>query len=128
MANRNLYPLKGANSPGKTLITFGIAPNGTGTPTIVEDGLNFVASVTRSGVGVYAIVLSDTYLALAGIQICLQLSAAADTQVQVTGAPTVTTTKTITTTILTAGSAADIAANAANIIWFTVWMRDSAVV
>lgn len=128
MANRILYPLKGCNSPGKTLITFGIAPNGTSTPTIVEDSCNFVASVSRSGVGVYAITLTDTYVALAGILTQVQLSAAADTQVQITGAPTVTTTKIITTTILTAGVAADIAANAANVIWFTVVMRDSSVV
>lgn len=127
MANRTLFPIKGTHSPGKVLLTFGIAPNGVSTPTIVEDSCNAVASVTRSGVGVYAIVLQDTYLAVAGISTQLQLSAAADTQVQITGAPTVTTTKTITTTILTAGVAADIAANAANVIWFTVWMRDSSV-
>lgn len=127
MANRNLYPIKGTTSPGKIPITFGIAPNGTSTPTIVEDPLNFVASVTRSGVGVYAIVLTDTYLAVGSILTQVQLSAAADTVVQITGAATVTTTKTITITILTAGSAADIAVNAANVIWFTVWMRDSVV-
>lgn len=126
MANRTLYPVR-AHSPGKALLTFGIAPNGVGTPTIVEDSLNAVASVSRSGVGVLAIVLADTYVAVAGIQTQLQLSAAADTQVQITGAATVTTTKTITITILTAGVAGDIAANAANVIWFTVWMRDSSV-
>jgi hypothetical protein len=125
MANRTLYPLRGVGGPGKVLVTFGIAPNGTDPPTIVEDYGNYVASVTRSGVGVYAIVLNDTWLALASIQTQLQLSAAADSMVQITGAPTVATTKTITTTILTAGAAADIAANAANVIFFTLVLRET---
>lgn len=127
MANRTLYRLAGTHSPGKVLITFGIAPNGTSTPTIVEDSLNAVSSVSRTGVGVYEITLVDTYVAMCGVATQLQLSAAANSQVQLTGAPTVTTTKKITTTILTAGVAADIAANAANVIWFTVWMRNSSV-
>lgn len=125
MANRTHYPLRGVGGPGKVLVTFGIAPNGTDAPTIVEDYGNYVASVSRTGTGVYAIVLQDTWLALASIQTQLQLSAAADSVVQVTGAPTVTTTKTITTTILTAGSAADIAANAANVIFFTCIFRET---
>lgn len=106
-------------------MTFGIAPNGTGVPTITEDIGDYVASVSRTGTGVYAIVLKDTWLALASIQTQLQLSAAADSVVQITGAPTVSTTKTITVTIMTAGSAADIAANAANVIFFTCVMRET---
>ncbi len=125
MADRTLYPIKGVVGPGRVLVTFGIAPNGVSTPTIVEDYGDAVASVTRTGVGVYAIVLKDTWLALASISTQLQLSAAANSMVQVTGAPTMTTTKTITTTILTAGAAADIAANAANVIFFTLVMRET---
>lgn len=125
MANRTLYPLRGVVGPGRVLVTFGIAPNGTGTPTITEDYGDAVASVSRTGTGVYAIVLKDTWLSVANIQTQVQLSAAADTVVQITGAATVTTTKTITMTILTAGSAADVAANAANVIWFTCIFRET---
>ncbi len=125
MANRTLYRLRGVVGPGRVLVTFGIKPNGTGTPTITEDVGKAVASVTRTGPGVYAIVLRDNWLALCGISTQLQLSAAANSMVQITGAPTMTTTKTITTTILTAGSAADIAANAANVIFFSLVLRET---
>lgn len=125
MANRQLYPLRGVVGPGRVLISFGIRPNGTSTPTIVEDVGDAVSSVSRSGVGVYVITLRDTWLALCGAGITLQLNTAADTQVQITGATTVATTRTITTTILTAGVAADIASNANNIIWFELVMRET---
>lgn len=125
MANRQLYPLRGVVGPGRVLISFGIRPNGTSTPTIVEDVGDAVESVSRSGVGVYLITLKDTWLALANAQITLQLNTAANSMVQVTGATTVATTRTITTTILTAGAAADISANANNIIWFTLVMRET---
>lgn len=112
------------NGNSKKIVTFQVLPNGTGTPTLAENGDGVVASVSRSGVGVYVITLNDTFLALASIHVQVQLSAAANTFVQITGAPTVATTKQITTTILTAGAAADIAANAANVLHFTCVMRD----
>ena len=125
MANRTLKPLRG-NGNNTKVYTFQIAPNGTSTPTIADNPDKVVSSVSRSGVGVYAITLSEKHLALRSIVCQVQLSAAADTQVQITGAPTISTTKIITTTILTAGVAADIAANAANVLHFTVWLKDGA--
>ena len=113
------------NGMGAKLITFQVKPNGTSTPTIGENPDNVLASVSRSGVGVYVLTLNDTFLALRNVHCQVQLNAAADTQVQITGATTVATTKTITTTILTAGVAADIAANANNILHFFAVMRDS---
>lgn len=113
------------NGFGAKLVTFQIKPNGTSTPTIGENPDNVVTTVTRSGVGVYVITLNDTFLALRSLHCQVQLSAAADTQVQITGAPTVASTKQITITILTAGVAADIAANAANVLHFFAVMRDS---
>jgi hypothetical protein len=125
MANRTFKPLNGTNGNGKRLLTFQVKPNGVSTPTLAENGDNVVASVSRSGVGTYTITLTDPFLALAAIHCQVQLSAAADTQVQITGTTTVATTKQIGITILTAGAAADIAANAANILHFTCVMRDS---
>ncbi len=124
MANRQQRDIK-TYGAGRVLISFQILPNGTGTPTIAEDGDDAVASVSRAGVGIYDIVLKDTYLALVTADVQVQLNAAADTQVQLTGATPVSTSKTITTTILTAGVAADIAANAGNILHYTLFMRDS---
>lgn len=124
MSQKGFKPIKAAGN-GMRLLAFQIKPNGTGTPTIGENPDKIVTSVARSDVGVYLITLNDTFLALAGITCQVQLNAAADTVVQITGATTVPTTKTITATILTAGSAADVAANANNILHFIAIMRDS---
>jgi len=114
---------------GRKILTFQILPNGTGTPTIGDNPDGVVASVSRSGVGVIVVTLNDTFLDLASIQITPQLSAAAATLVVVTGATTEATTKQITVTTMqeSAGTfaAADIAANAANILHFTCVMKDS---
>lgn len=124
MSDQATYRLAGTNVPEGKLMAFQILPNGVGVPTIGENKGKVVASVTRPGVGVYAIVMSDKYIAASSVQITLQLATAADTQVQVTSF-TASTTKILTVTILTAGVAADIAANAGNIIHFTLMMRDS---
>lgn len=125
MSNKGFKEVWGAGN-GTKIVSFQIKPNGTSTPTIGENPDKVVASVSRSGVGVYVITLNDKFLALRSCHVQVQLNAAADTQVQLTGATTVATTKTITTTILTAGVAADIAANANNILHFTLNLRDSA--
>jgi hypothetical protein len=126
MANRGCKPIR-TNGNGAKLLTWQILPNGTSTPTIGDNPDKVVASVSRSGVGVYVITFTEKYLELRSITCQVQLNAAANTFVQLTGATTVPTTKTITTTILTAGAAADIAANANNVLHFTAVMRDSTV-
>lgn len=123
MANDALQRVAGTNVPGCKLLYAQILCNGTGTPTIGENYGKVVASVTRTGVGVYAIVLSDSYLA-SGVFPSLRLATAADSMVQTTSF-TVATTKILTVTILTAGSAADIAANAGNIVELFLFVRDS---
>src|SRR4051812_28541019 len=123
MSNKGFKPVKGAGN-GTRILAFQVLPNGTGTPTIGENPDKVLASVSRSGVGVYVLTLNDKFLALRGISCQVQLATAADTQVQVT-ASSVASAKTITVTILTAGSAADIAANAGNILHFIAVMRDS---
>jgi hypothetical protein len=125
MANRTCKPVKGSGN-GTKLLTWQIAPNGTSTPTLADNPDKVVASVSRSGVGVYVITLTEKYLGLRAVTCQVQLSAAANTFVQVTGAPTITGAKQITVTILTAGVAADIAANAANVLYFTAVMKDGA--
>lgn len=125
MANRQCKPLRG-NGNGSKVLTFQIKPNGTSTPTVSDNPDKVVASVSRSGVGTYTITFTEKYLALRAITCQVQLNAAADTQVQITGATAVAGAKTVGITILTAGVAADIAANANNLLHFTAVMKDSA--
>lgn len=120
------FKLLRANGNGARLLTWQVLPNGTSTPTVGENPDKVLESVSRSGVGVYVLTLNDKFLALRSVHCQVQLNAAANTMVQVTGATTVATTRTITVTILTAGAAADIAANANNILHFTAVLRDSA--
>lgn len=124
MSDQATVRIEGTNVPGAKFLSFQILPNGVSTPTIGENRGNVVASVSRSGVGVYAITLSDKYVATSGVFTQLQLATAADSQVQVTSF-TQSTTKILTVTILTAGAAADIAADAGNIIHFLFVARDS---
>lgn len=123
MANRARVRPAGTNVPGCFILYAQILPNGSSTPTIGENYGKVIASVTRTGAGVIVPVLNDTYLA-AGVFTQLQLAVAADTQVQVTSFVPATT-KVLTLTVLTAGSAADIAANAGNIIHLYFVCRDS---
>jgi hypothetical protein len=124
MSQKGFKPIY-ASGNGARIVTFQVLPNGTSTPTIGENPDKVLASVSRSGVGVYVLTLNDKFLALRSVHCQVQLNAAANTMVQVTGATTVATTKQITITILTAGAAADIAANANNILHFTAVLRDS---
>lgn len=123
MSSKGFKPIK-ANGNAARLVTFQVLPNGTDPPTIGENPDKVLASVARSAEGVYLLTLNDTFLALRSVHCQVQLNAAADTQVQITGATTVATTKTIPITILTAGVAADVAAHANNILHFTAVMRD----
>lgn len=122
MANDSTYRVAGTNVPGCKLLYAQVLCNGVSTPTLGENYGKVVASVTRTGVGVYAIVFGDTYLA-AGVVPVLRLATAADSVVQ-TKTFTVSTTKILTLTILTAGVAADIAADAGNFVELFIIARD----
>jgi len=123
MSNEPTYRVAGTNVPGCKILYAQILPNGVSTPTIGENYGKVIASVTRTGVGVYAIVFGAGYLA-AGVIPVLRLATAADSVVQ-TKTFTTTSTFTLTTTILTAGVAADIAADAGNILELLIIARDS---
>ncbi len=112
------------NGFGAKMVTFQVLPNGTSTPTIGDNPDKVLASVSRSDVGVYLMTLNDSFLELRSHSLGLQLATAADSMVQLTEHDVVTA-KTLTTTILTAGVAADIAADAGNIIHVTLFLRDS---
>lgn len=123
MSNKGFKPVLGSGN-GTRLVTWQVLPNGTSTPTIGENPDGVLESVSYDDVGVYTMTLNAAFLALRAITCQVQLATAADTQVQVTDTD-VSGAKTVTTTILTAGVAANIAANAGNILHFTAVMRDS---
>jgi hypothetical protein len=124
MANEPTYRPAGTNVPGLKLLWAQILPNGVGVPTIGENLGKIISSVTRTGVGVYAVVFNAGYLA-AGVIPSIRLSAAADTQVQTKTFTVTAAAPVLTFTILTAGIAADVAANAGNIIELMIYCRDS---
>ena len=123
MANRTFKRVLGTNTPALVLLYARVLPNGSSTPTLAENGSSVIASTAWSATGVITVTLADAYLA-AGAFTQLQLATAADTMVQVKTF-TAATTKILTLNILTAGSLADIAANAGNIIHLFIACRES---
>jgi hypothetical protein len=119
----SLYALPKTNVPGCKLLYAQVLPNGSSTPTLGENLGKIVSSVAWTATGLLTVTMNDSYLA-AGVFTQLQLATAADTQVQVKSF-TVATTKLLLLDILTAGSLADIAANAGNIIHLFFFVRDS---
>lgn len=107
---------------GLVCITGSWAPAGTGAVTTVR-GAGF--TVARSDVGVFTITFSEAYPSLAAANATVQLNASADTVAQI-GAYTAAS-KTLVVRTLTAGSDADIAANANNRVNFICWFRKTGV-
>lgn len=106
------------------LIAGSFAPAGTGAVTDVK-GAGF--TVARTGVGVYDVTLSEKYLALVAYTANVQRSADVDGDMKVVGADTVASTKIVTLKHLVAGTATEIAANAANRVHFTFVLRNTAI-
>lgn len=112
---------------GKGMVLDGasFAPNGSSAvdqTKIVNPG-GWISSITRTGVGVFNVKTSRKYTNFVGmVGWGLQLSAVADTSIQfdgfVFGASGVLSSFNVN--VLTAGVAADIAANAANRISFAL--------
>jgi hypothetical protein len=106
------YPFK-TSVPETHAIYFEFAPNGASA--VSASSVKGVASVTRTGAGVFDITLKKRYGKFLGIYPTLQSNAAIDMTIQQTGAETVTTSNTapkVTITCQTAAVATDIAANA----------------
>ncbi len=89
-------------------------PQGTGAPT-KDRGNN--ATIARTGVGVYTVVWSDAPKGFAGATITVGNSLANSVRVTSFNETTSVLTLTVFADGTTAAVAADIAANAANIVW-----------
>jgi hypothetical protein len=60
MANRTLYP-SWSFGAGRVFMDFELLGNSTSAPTTSTDAAQCVASVSRSGVGVYVVTLKDSF-------------------------------------------------------------------
>lgn len=128
MSNKGFKPVLGAGN-GTRLVAFQILPNGASTPTIGENPDGVVDSVARTGAGTLTFTLNDKFLAVRGITCTPELATPAATLVVLSDTANVSsgTAVTVVTYQESAGSfaAADIAADAGNILHFTAVMRDS---
>lgn len=99
----------------------GFAPNGTSNPTTVYG--NWIQSVVRDGgAGIFLVTLKPDFRNMRnkGKQATLQLSAVADSKVVL--GPYSASAGTLRVWIVTGAAAADIAANADNIVWLDLTM------
>lgn len=104
-------------SPHKSEIRLsgGFRPNGAGSITAFYG--NWIQSVTRNGAGDYTVTMKNDFKGLYchGKRATLQLSAVADSKVVL--GPYSATAGTQQLWVVTGAAAADIAANADNIVW-----------
>lgn len=119
MTSRMTQELK-ATGREQVLMAGSFAPAGTGAPTDVR-GVGF--TVARTAVGVFTLTLDRVFSKLISGTATLQLNASADSQAQL-GAVSLTA-KTVVIRVLTAGSDADIAANANNRVNFVLVLGES---
>lgn len=124
MAARNLAPVRSLNRE-TVRIEGSFAPNGTSAVSASSrQGLGW--SVVRSGVGVFTVTFTDKFASVIKASANLQLAASADSAAQVGTIDL--SAKTMVIRVITAGSDADIAADANNRINFEVVFRNSSAV
>lgn len=115
MASRNLNPAGSHFTQEVVSLDGSFAPNGTGAVDAASNrGRGF--TVARTGVGAFLVTVADAFPVLLSAQATVQLNAAADTVAQI-GA---VSGRTVAIRTLTAGAAADIAANANNRVNFSL--------
>ena len=125
MAYKTAFPLKGHRNSGVVVFSGSFKPNaGSAVDNTANTGAGFTVAYT--GVGIFTITLDDSYVRCLSATATVSLSAVANTFVQ-WGAIDVTTAKTLVINVLTAGVAANIAANAANRIHFSLVLQDTSV-
>lgn len=124
MGSNSLYPSQ-AMSPAIVLQPFSFAPNGSSAVAASSIQGEGIASVTRTGTGVFDIVLKSPWTRFAGF--CPSVQLASDADVTVSSWNYAAATRTLTVRVRSAGSAADIAANSANRIGGLLLLKNSSV-
>lgn len=112
---------------GRILITGHFHPAAGGAPTgLVGEG---VASIVRDGAGEFTLTLDDDYVAIEWADAHLGMATATDSVAQVGAivADPSTGGATVKLHTLTAGAAADIAADANNTVFFAILAKRDAI-
>lgn len=127
MADRMFHPHEGSLDVGLVMMQGSFRPNGTSavsSSTVKGNGF----SVARTGVGEFTVTLEDKYVELISGSLSLQL-AAADDQILHWGAIDVASAKTLVINVwdISDAAAADIAADASNVIHFCLMLKNSSV-
>ncbi len=125
MADKIFYEIQHRNV-GIKILSFSFLPNGSSA--VDQDSIKGrgIASVAWTATGKFTITLADSYVALMSASFLIAMTSEADLNPQI-GAVDVVTAKTIKLVILAAGSGTDIASNAANRVYGTLFLRNSTV-
>lgn len=117
--NRSTYPALNVAAK-RVRVSCVFLPNGTSAPTVASQV--GVTSVARTAVGLFTLTLQDKYVALDSWAVTPMLNAAADTQAELYD-DDIASDGTVKVRIKTAGSDADVAANANNRICVVLWLK-----
>lgn len=123
MADKIFYDVQARNQ-GVKILTFSFKPADTSAPTGLAG--RGVASVVRDDAGDFTVTLEDAYPALLSGHLTLGLNADTDL-VASFGAIDVVTAKTVKIRLLTDATPTDLAANANNIVFVTLFLRNTSV-
>lgn len=115
------FPVETPHKP-EFRLSGGFNTNGGSSPTAAQIFGNWIQSVTRSGVGAYSVLLKPEFRGMRNIgkQASLQLAAVGDSKVVL--GPYDAAAGTLVVSTVTGAAAADIAANADNIVWLDLTM------
>jgi hypothetical protein len=131
MASRSGFNVLHGNGVARKQVVFRFLGNSTSDPATIYDAGDFVATVTRSGVGTYLVTLRDAYKRLISAQATVQCSAATALFAQF-GDFSNEGTSTAFTAVLRlvngSGTATEMAANANNSVSVTLEFEDSGAV
>jgi hypothetical protein len=136
MANQRTYANDGASfNRGEVVLKGAFSVNGTSDPVAFRGPLglstdlpNGVTSIVYSATGIYTMTFDENFFACVGQQCNLSLGTAADKTVQFNGFSNLgsaTAALTCTFQLLSAGSAASIAAASGNEVWFEFTFKRS---
>lgn len=124
MGANNLQKCNGL-SVGQVFVPFSFAPNAAGVVAQTSIQGEGIASVTRTGVGVFDVVLKSPWTQFQGFVPSIQLNT--DLDITISSWNYVAATKTLTIRTRTAGAAAEVAANANNRLGGLLCLKNSSV-
>lgn len=125
MGSRKLHPGPLVNAPGLVRIFGRFFPQGTGAVVNASNIAPAGWTVTRNGVGIFTVTLSDVWTELVNWSLGVQLATAGDLHPQLSTVNLAA--KTINIRLVAAGVATDMAANANNSVGFSFIFRNTSL-